>query len=88
MQDMCLHLQLETRQSGSMAQARPQLQGCTADDISQKGTQGVCVMLKVLLKYFCHDTKAKLHETEVSDVEITLSEPLLFMWSAQAPTFC
>jgi len=28
----------------------------------------------VLLKYFCHVTKAKLHETEDSGVESTLSE--------------
>jgi len=28
----------------------------------------------VLSKYFCHVTKAKIHETEVSDVEIALSE--------------
>ncbi len=28
----------------------------------------------MLSKYFCHVTKAKIHETEVSDVEIALSE--------------
>ena len=35
---------------------------------------------------FCHVTKAQLDETK-SAVEITLSEPLLLLRSAQAPTF-
>lgn len=43
---------------------------------------------QVLLKYFCHVTIAKLHETEVSDVEDTSSEPKLLMRSEQTPTFC
>ncbi len=48
-----------------------------ADDKFRKGERGLCgkrCFLHVLLKNFCHVTKAKLHEAEVSDVEITLSE--------------
>ncbi len=61
--------------------------GCDADDKSE-WCAGPLHDAQVLLKDFCHVTKAKLHKTEVSGVEITLSEPLLLMRSARAPTFC
>jgi len=50
---------------------------CAADDKFRKGERGLCskrCFFQVLLKYFCHVTKAKLHETEVSGVASTLSE--------------
>ncbi len=48
-----------------------------ADDKFCKGERGPCsnrCFLQVLLKYYCHGTKAKVHETELSAVETTLSE--------------
>jgi len=50
---------------------------CAAEDKFRKGERGPCsntCFLQVLLKYYCHITKAKVHDTEMSDVDITLSE--------------
>ncbi len=61
--------------SGSWHQSS--ISNCAADDNFRKGKRGPCsnrCFLQVLLKYYCHVAKAKVHGMEMSDVEITLSE--------------
>ncbi len=61
--------------------------GCAADNLFQKGTQGVCVMLKCSSSTSVPSPKRSYMRQRL-DVEVTSSEPKLLMRSEQAPTFC